>query len=69
MIDEGDHIQMANTPNGAYVAFCLHCGERWIPTLPIPMNEFSDKVNRFVLEHKDCKQGEQVFTVEQMKMV
>lgn len=66
---EEDHIQMANTPNGAYVAFCLHCGERWIPTLPIPMNEFSDKLNRFVAEHKSCPKGEREFTVEQMVAV
>lgn len=69
MDEKGDHIQMANTPGGAYVMFCLHCGERWIPTLPIPVSEFSNKCKLFIIAHKGCQKGEREFTVEQMVAV
>ncbi|MBP8055169.1 MAG: hypothetical protein KA314_04975 [Chloroflexi bacterium] len=67
--EEQEHLGMANTANGGYVMFCLHCGQRHIPVMPIPMDKFSVEVNGFMAEHKDCKPGDRIFTVEQMKMV
>lgn len=66
MDEDGDHVRMANTPGGAYVMFCLHCGERWIPVLPIPVNDLSNKCQKFIGDHQGCQKGEREFTVEQM---
>lgn len=69
VVNTANGLGMTSTANGGYVMFCLHCGQRYIPVLPMPMDKFSVEVNGFMAEHKDCKPGDRVFTVEQMKMV
>ena len=69
MDEEGDHVRVANTKGGGYMMFCLHCGERDIPVLPIAVDKFSDKCDEFFGAHKGCKPGEQVFTEKQMMRV
>lgn len=69
MDEQGDHVKMGNTESGGYVLFCLHCGERYVPVLPISVEKFSEKCDEFFAAHKDCRPGEQVFTVEQMMRV
>lgn len=34
---------------------CLHCGRRYAPTLPSPINMYAAMVRSFLKDHKACK--------------
>jgi hypothetical protein len=52
---KSDHLRMGNTASGYYVAFCLHCGEYYVPALPVPLYLFSAMLKAFNRSHRDCK--------------
>lgn len=51
---KNDHIRIANTDNGGYALLCLHCGEIYVPSLPISIDMFLAVSKQFGKEHKDC---------------
>lgn len=50
-----DHMRMGNTASGYYVAMCLHCGEFYVPALPVALNVFSATVKAFAANHRRCR--------------
>lgn len=50
-----DHIRMANTATGAYALICTHCGEVYVPALPISIDGMLALMKSFGKEHGGCK--------------
>jgi hypothetical protein len=57
-----DHVRIANTNDGGYRMFCLHCGQYYTPALPISMDMMLANMKVFGKEHNKCKPGERIFT-------
>lgn len=54
-IKNQDHLRMANTETGGYALICLHCGDIYVPSLPISIDMFLDISKRFGKQHKNCR--------------
>lgn len=59
-----DYIRMANTPNGGYAFLCLHCGDMYVPALPISIEMMIAAAKSFEKSHRHCKKPNVLFTEE-----
>lgn len=50
-----DHLFMANTDAGGYALVCAHCGDVYVPALPISIDGFLAISKSFGKEHKACR--------------
>lgn len=62
---KGAHVRMANTKEGVYLMFCLHCSRSVSPTLPIELTQFVYILEGFNKEHQECEEGPYTITAEE----
>ena len=48
------HLRMANTHNGGYALLCLHCGDMYVPALPISIDMMLAASESFANSHRRC---------------
>ena len=53
-----DHILMGNTDNGGHALICTHCGDIYVPSLPISIDMFLKIGRQFGKEHRHCAKPE-----------
>ena len=51
----GSHVRLGNTDDGRYALLCCHCGEVYVPSLPISIDMMSAVVKQFGKDHNRCK--------------
>lgn len=70
---DSSHVIMSTIYSGELVApgvgggelLCLHCGSRYMPTMPAPINMMAVILKEFAKSHRSCKKtprGEQLDT-------
>lgn len=53
-----NHILTGNTFTGGYALLCTHCGEVYVPSLPISIEMFLKVSRQFGKEHRHCVKPE-----------
>ncbi len=56
-----EYIRMANTENGGYAFLCLHCGDVYVPALPISIDMMLAAAKSFGKSHRHCRKPEVLF--------
>ncbi len=56
-----EYIRMANTQNGGYAFLCLHCGDVYVPALPISIDMMLAAAKSFGKSHRYCKRPDTLF--------
>lgn len=61
-----DYIRMANTHNGGYAFLCLHCGDMYVPALPISIEMMLAAAKSFEKSNSRCKKPEVLFNEDDL---